>query len=262
MIEQLVNLDGLYNQVDISIPLTFNEPQPSAFGVEAATSTACEYGDLVGDTRQGGSCNFERVTLIPHCNGTHTECVGHITNERISIRDCLTEVFVEAVLVSVKPEPAAAGSESYATEFESDDVVITRRLLESKIGDADALIVRTLPNDDTKLTRVYKDTVPPYFTNDAMRLLVERNVKHLLVDLPSIDRLYDEGKLSNHRIFWQVEPDKFEINSGTRLHNTITELIYAPNAVEDGAYLLNLQIAPFESDAAPSRPIIFKMKNS
>src|SRR5688500_14959896 len=79
--------------IDIAIPLDFDGEQPRAFGVEPATSVACEYGSLVGDTRRGGSCNFERVTFIPHCNGTHTECVGHITNERISVLDCLKDVF-------------------------------------------------------------------------------------------------------------------------------------------------------------------------
>ena len=243
---------------DLSIPLKFNGAQPNAFGVEPATSAACEYGDLVGDTRRGGSCNFECVTLIPHCNGTHTECVGHITNERISVRDCLKDVIVRAVVVTVKPAPANACGETYAVEFGDGDRVITRRLLESKISDAEALIVRTLPNDESKLSRVYKDNIPPYFTSDAMRLLVERGVNHLLVDLPSIDRLYDYGKLSNHRIFWQVEPGAFVIDERTRLHSTVTELIYVPDHVEDSEYLLNLQIAPFESDAAPSRPIIFR----
>src|ERR1041384_7169391 len=84
--------------IDISIPLRFNGPQPNAYGVAVASGDACESGDLVGDTRRGGSCNFEQYTLIPHCNGTHTECVGHITNERISVRDCLRDVFIPAVL--------------------------------------------------------------------------------------------------------------------------------------------------------------------
>jgi len=251
----------LTRPIDISIALDFNGPQPNAFGVEPATSQACEYGDLIGDTRRGGSCNFESVTLIPHCNGTHTECVGHLTNERVSILDCLKDVFVEAILVSVVPEPVEICGESYPVEFGSGDVVITGRSLESKIGNADALIIRTLPNDESKPSRVYKDDIPPYFTNDAMRLIVERNVKHLLVDLPSIDRLHDEGKLSNHRIFWQVETDKFEVNDKTRMNSTVTELIYVPNDVEDGEYFLNLQIAPFEADAAPSRPLLFKFKN-
>ena len=92
--------------IDISIPLRFDGPQPSAFGVEPASSAACESGELVGDTRRGGSCNFERVTIIPHCNGTHTECVGHITDERIFVRDCLIDVFIPALLVSVSAEAA------------------------------------------------------------------------------------------------------------------------------------------------------------
>jgi arylformamidase len=249
-----------YEYFDLSIPLKFNGPQPNAFGVESATSAACEYGDLIGDTRRDGSCNFERVTLIPHCNGTHTECVGHITNERISVRDCLKDVIAKAVVVTVEPARADACGEKYTVEFGEADLVITRRLLEPAIGNADAVIVRTLPNDESKLSRIYKDEILPYFTNDAMQLLVERNVKHLLVDLPSIDRLDDEGKLSNHRIFWQVDAGKFEINEKTRLSSTVTELIYVPTEVNDGEYFLNLQIAPFESDAAPSRPIIFKMK--
>jgi arylformamidase len=79
----------------------------------------------------------------------------------------------------------------------------------------------------------------------------------LLVDLPSIDRLFDEGKLLNHRIFWNVEEGSREVNHQTRMSSTITELIYVRDEVPDGDYLLNLQIPPFESDAAPSRPLLF-----
>jgi arylformamidase len=135
----------LSDYFDISIPLKFNGPQPNAFGVESASSTACKYGDLVGDTRRGGSCNFEQVTLIPHCNGTHTECVGHITNERISIRECLTDVFISARLISVEPVPTAGCNESYVVAFEPDDLLITQRMLEAELLNApcDALVVRT-----------------------------------------------------------------------------------------------------------------------
>jgi arylformamidase len=263
-----LSIDGtdidLAGFVDISIALKFNGPQPNAFGVEPATSTACECGDLVGDTRRGGSCNFEQITLIPHCNGTHTECVGHVTNERISIRECLTDVFISARLISVKPVSAAECDESYAVPFGPYDLLITRHMLEPALSNAkcDALVVRTLPNDDAKQTRVYNDPTAPYFTSGAMEIIASIGIKHLLVDLPSIDRLSDEGKLSNHRIFWNVDQGIFETNAATRKNSTITELIYVPNEVEDGEYLLNLQIAPFESDAAPSRPLLFKTKNS
>jgi len=242
----------LDSPIDISIPLNFNGPQPNAFCVEPAVSKPCEYGSLVGDTRRGGSVNFERYTLIPHCNGTHTECVGHITNERISVRDCLNDVLIPAVLISVEPES------------QNGDLVISEQLLR-EASDAfsrarAALIVRSLPNDDSKLSRTYEaENIPAYFAQDAMRFLVDRGFRHLLVDLPSIDRLFDEGKLLNHRMFWKVNPGAFETNAETRTNSTVTELVYVPNEVPDGEYLLNLQIAPFASDAAPSRPVLFRV---
>ena len=251
----MINLEQLGNPIDISIPLRFNGPQPNAFGVEAAVSKPVEAGDLIGDTRRGGSVNFEQYTLIAHCNGTHTECVGHITNERISVRACLQDVFIPAVLVSVESE-----------RKESGDLIVSRATLQNTslqppatAGGSDALIIRTLPNDDSKLSRQYGDKIPPYFSVDAMEFIVECGFKHLLVDMPSIDRIYDDGKLINHRIFWNVEPESFDTNTASRIHSTITELIYVPNEVEDGEYLLNLQIAPFESDASPSRPVLFKI---
>jgi arylformamidase len=258
--------------IDISIPLLFNGPQPNAYGVAPAVSHACEAGDIVGDTRRGGSCNFESYTLIPHCNGTHTECVGHITDERISVRDCLRDVFIPAALVSVVPENAGDASDSYSLDLKSKDPLITRVAIESALSAIHAevraqaraqiagggLIIRSLPNDDSKLTRTYLDDIPPFLSTEAIEYIVELGVKHLLVDMPSIDRIYDEGKLLNHRIFWNVEPGSFEINENSRVNNTVTELIYVRNEVEDGEYLLNLQIAPFASDASSSRPLIFK----
>jgi len=231
--------------------------------VAAATATPCDYGSLVGDTRLGGSCNFEQITFIPHCNGTHTECVGHITKERITIRECLTDAFIEAELITVEPQPALGCDESYTIELDSSDRLITRLSLADKLDTirAEALIVRTLPNADSKLTRAYKNEIPPYFTTEAMEFIAFSGVKHLLVDLPSIDRLYDEGKLSNHRVFWKIYQGSYETNPNTRLNCTITELIYVPDQIKDGRYLLNLQIAPFESDASPSRPILFPFGN-
>lgn len=238
--------------IDISIPLRFNGPQPNAFGVDAASAKP------LGDTRTGSGVNFEQYTFVPHCNGTHTECVGHITNERISVRNCLTDVLIPAVLISVEPDKVA----------ETGDLEITRRSVEAALSEPGAaetgarsmaLIVRALPNDDGKLLAEYgEQNIPPYFTPDAMRFIVESGFKHLLCDLPSIDRILDEGKLINHRIFWNVEEGSFETNEAARLNSTITELIYVPNEVPDGEYMLNLQIAPFESDCAPSRPLLIR----
>jgi kynurenine formamidase len=252
------------NPLDISIPLRFDGVQPNAYGVERATSKPCEAGDLIGDTRRGGSCNFEQITMIPHCNGTHTESVGHITNERISIHECLRDAFIPATVISVKPENANETNESYSIKPDENDRLITRKSLENALQNADknllrGLIARTLPNGAEKLSQTYLEKIPPFFSTEAMCLIVELNVRHLLVDTPSIDRIFDEGKLANHRLFWNVESESRELNAASFPHKTVTEMIYAPDEIADGAYLLNLQIAAFVADASPSRPILFQI---
>jgi kynurenine formamidase len=261
----------LENPMDISIPLDFSGEQPNAFGVEKAISKPCEEESLIGDTRRGGSCNFEQITLIPHCNGTHTECIGHITRERISVHNCLKDSFVFATLVSINPENASESSETYPVKLAENDKLITRKAIENALvkieksefgmqnSELNALIIRTLPNDESKKARAYIENIPPFFSTEAMRLIVEKGINHLLIDTPSIDRTFDEGKLSNHRIFWNVEQGSFETNKASRINDTITEMIYVPNEVKEGFYFLNLQIASFVADAAPSRPLLFKL---
>ncbi len=263
----MISLEDLGNPRSIAIPMRFDGDQPNAFGVERASARACEAGTLVGDTRRGGSCNFEQITMIPHCNGTHTECVGHITDERISIIDCLRDPLSIAVLVSIRPERAEESEDSYVVELDPDDRLITKRSLESSlsaingqlsaISEIKSMIIRTLPNDESKLSRAYADAIPPFFSTEAMEFIVNKGYSHLLVDLPSIDRIYDEGKLANHRIFWKVGKGSRKTTDSARVNATVTELIYVPNEIKDGIYLLNLQIAPFSADAAPSNPTIF-----
>jgi kynurenine formamidase len=270
-----IQINGQIYKIDadkplsIAIPVQFNGAQPNAYGVEKASSKTCEAGEMVGDTRRGGSVNFEQYKFIPHCNGTHTECAGHITHERISVHDCLKDAFVLASLISVAPEKASETDETYAVELSDDDLLITRKALQnskfkiqnSKFSEMPtALIIRTLPNDESKLTRTYLKEIPPFFSTEAIKFICEIGVKHLLVDMPSIDRIFDEGKVSNHRTFWNIEQGAFETSETSLIHNTITELIFAPDEITDGNYLLNLQIAPFASDASPSRPILFALQ--
>ncbi len=274
--DQTVGFD-ISDPIDISIPLMFNGPQPNAFGAPEAVSSPCQAGDLVGDTRQGGSCNFERYDFIPHCSATHTECVGHITKKRISIRNCLIDTFIPAVLITIDPQPAGESDETYPAEFDAGDRLITRQLIgdalsgqlkvpESGVAkgaeDPDfltGLIIRTLPNGEEKLSQEYGKYVPPFFSTEAMDLIAEAGVRHLLVDLPSIDRIFDGGGLSNHRKFWGMKTGQFDADQDTKINHTVTELIYVPDQIKDCKYLLNLQVAAFESDAGPSRPVLFKV---
>lgn len=219
----------LENPIDISIPVSFGKKQLVAFDGLPAKKSAYKAGSFVGDMRHGGSCNCEVYTFSPHLNGTHTECVGHITKERISVQNVGLAM---ATLVTMTPVKG----------------LITDAMLK-KLNPVDALIVRTLPNGKNKTTRNYSKSAPPYFTAEAMRHIVKLGVQHLLVDFPSVDKV-DDAKLINHHIFWAKNARK----------KTITELVYVPDRVKDGSYLLNLQVAAFEADAAPSRPVLYRMK--
>ncbi len=66
------------------------------------------------------------------------------------------------------------------------------------------------------------------------------------------DKEEDGGALATHKAFW-LYPDN------TREGCTITELIYVPDEISDGFYLLNIQIASFEIDVSPSKPVLYKL---
>ena len=244
--------------MDISIALNFNGTQPNTYGVAKASSKAYQDGQFIGDTRKGGPCNFETYNFTPHCNGTHTECIGHITNERMDILAALNDEIIPSTLISVRPKST---TENYIPKLNSDDLVITKQDLESQLKNTNSellkgLIIRTLPNSETKKSRDYMKETPSFFSIDAMAYIVSLGVKHLLVDIPSVDRLFDDGHLSSHNIFWETKSK--QLNPKTQ-NKTITEMIFVSEIIKDGSYLLNLQIPAFVSDAAPSRPILYKI---
>jgi hypothetical protein len=49
-------------------------------------------------------------------------------------------------------------------------------------------------NEPSKKSRKYSHTNPPYL-EEAAALSFESGIKHLLIDLPSVDKEKDEGKL-------------------------------------------------------------------
>lgn len=226
------------------MPLHTGADCASAWYVEPMKLEPVTMGDWIGDVNSGGSVNFRTVTFNPHGNGTHTECVGHISREFYTINRCLQRFFFIAELVTVLPE-----------QQENGDFVITGSQLKKLLGsgpDPEAVVVRTVGNGTGKLSMNYSNTNPPYLLKDAVDYLNSRGVEHLLIDMPSIDKEVDGGRLEAHHAFWNYPAD-------VKLAKTITELIYVPNEVPDGTYLLNLQIAPFENDASPSKPILYRV---
>lgn len=229
--------------IDISMPLSSNPKNASAWYVDPVEIEAVRTDNFIGSVAEGGSVNFRDINFNPHGNGTHTECVGHISMENYSINRGLSQFVFWAQLISIEPRRV---NEDYIIEL---DQIKTFNILKSTT----AIVLRTLPNDDFKKQKQYSNTNPPYLGQGVMEYLIEQGVDHFLIDLPSVDREFDNGVLRAHHAFW-------EYPSNTNTFRTITELIYVPNGIHDGEYLLNIQIAPFENDASPSKPVLYRIE--
>lgn len=252
--------------VDLAITLQFPGPQPRFFADVPATATPLRAGRFTGTVSSGASCNCGVYTLSPHCHGTHTECVGHVTDNATALAGLTPVPPALAVLVSVRPEPLGSTTDGMASPRQATDLVITRGLLATAaarwVRDPwTALVVRTLPNDPGKRHRRYDGPCPaPYFTADAMHWIVERGVTSLVVDVPSLDRADDGGSLAAHRVFWGLAPDVLDAHQARRGRALVTELAYVPDTAPDGPYLLDLHVPAFATDAAPSRPVLYPVR--
>ena len=249
----------------IAIPLDFDGPQPSHFGAQRASRRPLEQGTFRGRTQSGSGCNVDVLTILPHCNGTHTETVGHIVNQRVDISKVAMASLHLAVLLTVSLRSAKSTEETYRPDKEECDWLITRSELELAWGQhgvlqSEALVIRTIPNSIQKQSWNYSSQQPPaFFTLEAMEMVNALGVDHLLVDIPSVDRMHDNGWLTNHHLFWNVPEQSRELPENAWQHKTITEMVFVPTELLDGVYGLSLQIPPFCTDAAPSRPILFPL---
>lgn len=238
---------ALESPIDLSIPLVENADGPRAWHVEPVRMRPVRNGDQEYSIAAGAPVNFRDIAFNPHGHGTHTESVGHITPDILPVGGLLKRYFFTALLLSVRPQ------ERRHADGRTDGVITLDHFREG-IGERvpEALVLRTLPNDPTKATRNWTGTNPPYLEAQGCAWLRSIGVKHLLLDLPSVDREHDEGLLAAHHAFWNYP----EATDGQR---TITEMIHVPDAAPDGEYLLELQVANFVNDAAPSRPVLYAL---
>ncbi len=232
----------LSQPLDISMPLRASKDNVNAWYIGEPKITPEKDGDWVATVKDGACINFNTIQFNPHAHGTHTECAGHITEEVHSVNENLKQFFFLSEVITVAPEKFG------------NDKVISKKQLQFALGNKkrDAVVIRTIPNTTEKLSKQYSHTNWPYLLKEAVELLVKKGVKHVLIDTPSIDREKDDCALLGHNTFWNT-------SGKLRLDATITELIYVPNYILDGTYFLNLQIAPFENDATPSKPILYKV---
>lgn len=232
--------------LDVSLSLSASVDNPRAWYVDPPEFEPVRTEHYTGSVAEGGSVNFRNIFFNPHGHGTHTECLGHITTEVWSVNERVNEYWFEATLISVRPieRPHADGAVDHVITLES-------LKLPEKCGKA--LLVRTIPNVESKKHFNYSSTNPAYFDRSCVEEILSKGIEHLLIDLPSVDRENDEGKLAFHHAFWEVPENPNH-------QRTITEMIFVKDEIEDGDYLLNLQLAPFENDASPSRPVLYKIR--
>jgi len=227
--------------IDLSLALSASPDNPRAWYVDAPRMEPVRANGFIGSVAEGGAVNFRDVFFNPHGHGTHTESYGHISEVIYPVSAALKHFFYKATLISVTPRV-----------LENGDHVVFADQLESLLRSesTEAIIIRTLPNLNAKLSMNYSGTNPCYFDVGVVDLLDQLEVKHFLVDTPSVDREEDGGELVFHHAFWKVP-------EAPVADRTISELIFVPNDVPDGAYILELQVAHFVNDAAPSRPLLY-----
>ncbi len=250
--------------VSLAIAVEFGGVGPRHFGAPAPASTPYVAGQFVGAVASGGSVNCSTVTLIPHCQMTHTESVAHLTRESGDAWRVVPRGLLPAVVVSVIPEPASESSESTDPQPWATDTLISRRRLRAawpmtRMVDPVAAIVRTLPNDAGKRSRDYTELVPPYLTREAVEWLVEKRIEHLVLDVPSVDRTHDDGHLVGHRLFFGLPPGSRARGDAARSRATVTELAFIPDEVHDGPCVLSLAVPAIGGDAVPSQPIVYPL---
>lgn len=239
----------LTSPLDLSLTLSNTADNPRAWYVDLPRMEPVMTDQFTGSTELGGAVNFRNIYLNPHGHGTHTECVGHISNPILHINDFLERFWFSARVVTIDPAEVVS-DERYMRQ--GDKAILPQQVADlNPNGETTALVIRTLPNAEEKKSKTYSGSNPPYIHVDAMRSLVAQGFEHILIDLPSVDRELDEGLLESHHVFWDYP-------NNPQYHRTITELIYVPENVKDGLYLLNLQVAAFANDAAPSRPVLYK----
>ncbi len=263
--------------MDLSISM--NPKGPRAWYVEPMRIEPVRTEQFLGSVAEGGAVNFRDVYFNPHGHGTHTENVGHIIDTEVpvvrsigsshymaklvtvvlmrqdALQDSTKDVTQDALQDSTKDVTQDAlqdSSKDVSQDAEQGDWVVNEESLMGMDLNVEALIIRTKPNDHSKVQRQYSGTNFPYLTLGAMQRIVDAGVQHLLIDLPSVDREEDGGALAAHHLFWNVPAEP-------NFQKTITELIYVPNEISDGDYILNLQVSNFSNDAAPSRPMLFDL---
>jgi arylformamidase len=232
----------------------------SAWGIPATEARPFAVGEFVAAISAGGSINCDVWTVTIHAAGTHTETVRHIRDEGPFVDEIHFAPLMRCLLLRVRPTSLAASGETYSGTNDPQDPVVTRAALQTAAAalgptptDFDALLLATGTIGEHSDAR-FDERPAPYLTDEAMTWVHDQvHVQHLLVDLPSVDRLWDGGRVSGHHLYWGVDADGVRTPS-----RTITEFVRVRADLPSGCYALQLSVAAWHADAAPSRVTLYR----
>ena len=286
-----VKLDGHVFRVDLlagkSIARTISVAATKStldIGAIAVQSKTYRDGDFVGDMLAGGACNVSVLKINPHCCGTHTETLMHVLPTEAaaagptidSVAPTGLQLSLVLTLKTCSIAEAKDRDECFTENADSDDRLVSAAAVNAALEGATqslprafaawnssktkSLILRIADEDPATATAPwsFESGVPPYFTSDAIELLNDQSVVHLLVEFPSVDRLDDGGRLTNHHKFWNIDRESRDLAEAWP-SKTITEMIEISPSIKDGLYLLSIQTPPVRTDAMLSRPVLFEL---
>jgi kynurenine formamidase len=229
------------NPINLSYVINNGINNPNCFGSPDPSFEPLRLDDFVGSIDKGSPVNFYNIFLNPHGSTTHTECVGHILSGFV-LHECLNQYLFNAYLLDVE----------ISQNDEGDWVIHLDRMQLNWNKEVKACILRIINWNKEDIR--YTGNNPPYLTLESVIRLRDRGIEHLLVELPSIDKEKDEGKLAGHRAWWNVIGE-------IRINSTITELIRVPANIKQGYYVLNLQVLRIHLDVSPSNPVLYTYKS-
>ena len=247
MMKTTVEINGVSYEIDLNAPYADLSMAVTdiarAWYIDAPKFTPVILGDWKGSVELGGNMNFFSIDFNPHAHCTHTETAGHISQTRHSINQHFKAPYTLALVLYPEVTNGRVSLERFMKAW-----------LEAKeFGGTDGIKSVIIKTDcgNGNLQRNYSQTNWPYLDAEIGTFIINEGIDHVLIDQPSVDQEEDGGALACHRSFWGPSPE-------STLHRTITELVHIPYHVQPVNYLLHLQVAPIENDAAPSRPLLYK----
>ena len=179
--------------VDLSVPVNPQSGLPRAWYQGPAKATPVQSDGWIGSVADGGSVNFRNVQFNPHAHGTHTETREHIhdTFEPVDalVRSGAVPFLMPAILIEAQPQPQG---EDWVVPLSSLQAVESQIQAHRPL----AVVLRCTNGD---IQQDWSHTNPPYLQRGFAELLVDHDIKHLLLDLPSVDREVTLGNLRLRR---------------------------------------------------------------